>query len=418
MIKSLLFISFSFVLYEIGLAQKLVIDTVCFNTSYDDYGVRPFNDELVVVSAKNAEPESSKMDLRLGVPYSDLYRINGCETIELTVDASSYQVPASVNSSLYDSPISHSNKDGLLFFSNNSNSKENKLGIFYSVVQNGKWSDPLVFPLNSDSYNVTHPFYDEATKRLYYASDFEKGKNKYDIYYSDYNGKDWSRPVSVLGLNSDSVECFPFVYGDKLFFTSNNSSSVGGLDLFVFENGKTQNLGDGFNTTFDDLCITLTSDTSGFFSSNRNSGGKHDDVFSFYYEPIPPVVAVVEKIIENTPPAIKEPNAITFDFDSYKILPSQEAGLNDVVNRMKEREDAYLVLSGHTDNVGSSSYNKELSKKRAMAVKDYLVKNGVESDRIIVKYYGLEKPIDSNDSVEGRQKNRRVEFKILGEIGM
>lgn len=418
MLKNILFISFSFVLYEIGLAQKLVIDTVCFNTSYDDYGVRLFNDEMVLVSAKSTEIGSSNYDNRLGVPYSDVFRIDGCSISELTVDALSYELPTLVNSSLYDAPISFSKEQGLVFFSNNSGSKNQKLGIFYSKLIDNQWSDPMVFPLNSESHNVTHPFFDDQTKRLYYASDFDKGKNNYDIYYSDFNGKDWSRPVAVAELNSDSVECFPYVRNGKIYFTSNNSKSIGGLDLFVLENGMVANMGEGFNSTFDDVCISMLTDTSGFFSSNRTTSGKQDDIFAFHYEPIPPVIAVVEEIVETTPPVVKEPNAITFDFDSYKVLPSQEAGLNDIVNRMNEREDAYLLVSGHTDNVGSSTYNKELSKKRAMAVKDYLVKKGIDADRIIVKYYGLEQPIVTNETVEGRQKNRRVEFKLLGEIGL
>lgn len=418
MIKNLLFISFSFVLYEIGLAQKLVIDTVCFNTSYDDYGVRPFNDELVVVSAKSTEVGSSNYDNRFGVPYSDVFRIDGCSITELTVDALSYELPTLVNSSLYDAPISFSKEEGLVFFSNNSDSKNQKLGIFYSKLIDNQWSDPMVFPLNSESYNVTHPFFDDQTKRLYYASDFEKGKNKYDIYYSDYNGKDWSRPVAVAELNSDSVECFPYVRNGNIYFTSNNSKSVGGLDLFVFQNGLVMNMGDGFNSTFDDICLSMLSDTSGFFSSNRGSLGKQDDVLAFHYEPIPPVITVIEEVVEITPPEIVDPNAIMFDFDSYKLLPSHQAQLNDVVNRLKESEESVLVLSGHTDNVGPTAYNKELSRKRAMTVKNYLVKNGINSDHIQVKYYGLEQPIETNETEVGRQMNRRVEFQILREVGL
>ena len=137
---------------------------------------------------------------------------------------------------MHDGPISANQAGTMVFFSNNSYSKKNKLGIFYSSKEGDAWTLPLAFPLNNEGYNVTHPFYDEANKKLYYASDFEKGNSKYDLYYSDYNGKDWSRPIAIQAINSDSIECFPFVYKNKIYFTSNNKLSMGGLDLFDYEN--------------------------------------------------------------------------------------------------------------------------------------------------------------------------------------
>ncbi len=74
-----------------------------------------------------------------------------------------------------------------------------------------------------------------------------------------------------------------------------------------------------------------------------------------------------------------------------------------------------MEVSGHTDNVGSASFNKRLSKQRALAVKNYLVSKGVEQDRIVAVGYGFEKPVASNDTPEGRQQNRRVEMKILNQ---
>jgi len=74
-----------------------------------------------------------------------------------------------------------------------------------------------------------------------------------------------------------------------------------------------------------------------------------------------------------------------------------------------------LRLSGHTDNVGTEQNNLILSKGRAEAVRDFLVASGISASRIKVEYFGEMRPIDTNDTPEGRQKNRRVEMEILFE---
>ena len=82
---------------------------------------------------------------------------------------------------------------------------------------------------------------------------------------------------------------------------------------------------------------------------------------------------------------------------------------------MVKKSEWRLSIAGHTDNVGSEKSNLILSKKRAEAVGQYLNQRGVLIDRLVIQYFGEEKPIDSNDSEEGRQKNRRVEMTIIFE---
>jgi outer membrane protein OmpA-like peptidoglycan-associated protein len=75
-----------------------------------------------------------------------------------------------------------------------------------------------------------------------------------------------------------------------------------------------------------------------------------------------------------------------------------------------------IEISSHTDNVGSASYNEKLSTNRALSVVDYLVdKKGINKDRLEFKGYGFTEPIAPNDSDQGRQLNRRTEFKILSK---
>jgi outer membrane protein OmpA-like peptidoglycan-associated protein len=75
-------------------------------------------------------------------------------------------------------------------------------------------------------------------------------------------------------------------------------------------------------------------------------------------------------------------------------------------------EITHVSVEGHTDNVGAAAMNKSLSGRRAASVVDWLVKHGIDKARLSSVGFGMERPIDSNDTPEGRQNNRRVEFHI------
>ena len=100
---------------------------------------------------------------------------------------------------------------------------------------------------------------------------------------------------------------------------------------------------------------------------------------------------------------------IHFDLDSAKIKPEYYPEIEKFAKYLKENPDVKIEIQGHTDSLGSAEYNLKLSQKRAEAVKKILVeKFGISPDRIIAKGYGESKPIASNDTPEGRAKNRRV----------
>jgi len=124
--------------------------------------------------------------------------------------------------------------------------------------------------------------------------------------------------------------------------------------------------------------------------------------------PPPPIKAAEQKIIERAFKSLEF--ATGKDIIMAKSLPS----LNELAKLMvQHKADWTLKLSGHTDNQGNADKNMELSEKRANAVKRYLVKKGAAADGIITEWFGQTQPIDSNDTPAGRQKNRRVEMKIL-----
>ena len=106
-------------------------------------------------------------------------------------------------------------------------------------------------------------------------------------------------------------------------------------------------------------------------------------------------------------------NNVFFDFDKSLLKPESFPELNRIAEMMKERVEMQIEVSGHTDSMGPEWYNQALSQRRAKAVVTYLAENGINAERLKVEYFGESKPIDSNETNEGRTKNRRVEFKIL-----
>lgn len=102
---------------------------------------------------------------------------------------------------------------------------------------------------------------------------------------------------------------------------------------------------------------------------------------------------------------------INFEFAKSTINKGSYAYL-DKIAMLMQRTNLNVEVKGHTDNVGKEEFNLELSKKRAKAVYSYLIKKGVSPSKLSYTYYGMTKPIASNDTEEGRVINRRVEFEI------
>ena len=104
---------------------------------------------------------------------------------------------------------------------------------------------------------------------------------------------------------------------------------------------------------------------------------------------------------------------IYFDFDKTTLKNESFAELNKVVEFLKQNPSVEIEISGHTDNKGSDDYNETLSQGRSESVVDYIISQGVDSYRLTAHGYGESKPIDSNDSEDGRANNRRVEFTVM-----
>lgn len=106
----------------------------------------------------------------------------------------------------------------------------------------------------------------------------------------------------------------------------------------------------------------------------------------------------------------------TIQFKNGKavLVEDSRALLDDVAKLLKEHKELVRIrIDGYTDSTGKARTNKRLSEKRANAVKQYLIKAGINKKRLVAKGFGAAKPVADNDTAEGRFKNRRVELTIL-----
>jgi len=107
------------------------------------------------------------------------------------------------------------------------------------------------------------------------------------------------------------------------------------------------------------------------------------------------------------------PDGVTFDVDSSALKPAFRSTLDDIGSSMNQYPDSLIDVYGHTDSTGSDAYNQSLSERRASTVANYLVSRGVSAARIRSQGFGETMPIAGNDTEFDRQRNRRVEIKIV-----
>jgi outer membrane protein OmpA-like peptidoglycan-associated protein len=305
-------------------AQSTEITPACFNTNQDDFGMRKIGDKWYVVSAALAGKDGQTViDPELNKPYSDLYEVtDNCTLKEAVLPSQEFQLPVTLSSMFHDGPLS-GNNDVLFFTNSDGNKASDKLGIYLLFRKDSVWSNAVPFPYNSKLFNSSHPFYVPETKTLYYASD-EKGS--LDLYSVLFDGTNFGIPSALTVANSDSAECFPFYWNNKIYFTSNRTGSVGAYDLYVIENNQVNALGAPFNTINDDLAIAFDSDSTGYFSSNRNSQGHQDDVFSFK-------IIQPKLIIETTPEAVVTANKNQLKSEFLQLLALRDEAFKAGVSK-------------------------------------------------------------------------------------
>ena len=99
--------------------------------------------------------------------------------------------------------------------------------------------------------------------------------------------------------------------------------------------------------------------------------------------------------------------------NQYTLLDESKSELNTLIDLMTKNPNLTIEIGGHTDNTGIEKENQELSQKRAEAVVEFLVANGIAKERLVAKGYAASRPVADNKTEAGKALNRRTEFKVL-----
>jgi outer membrane protein OmpA-like peptidoglycan-associated protein len=111
-------------------------------------------------------------------------------------------------------------------------------------------------------------------------------------------------------------------------------------------------------------------------------------------------------------------SGLLFDFDSDVLRSEARTNLRSLASSLDKYPGTDLLIVGHTDSVGTDSYNQDLSERRSSAARSFLISEGVSSTRVVARGLGETEPVASNDTDSGRQQNRRVEVAIYASEAM
>ncbi len=320
------------------------------------------------------------------------------------------------------------------------------------MKRDGAWTAPMNLGASvNTATSESSPFLASDDKTLFFSSEGYVGFGKSDIYMTrrlDDTWQNWSEPLN-MGPQVNST-------GDDLFFTMpaqanfayyTKEDSVGDMNIYrlpmplFYEidpvitisgrvlDGETQEPLDALVTyeTLKDgkeVGQVRTDPTTGEYTITLPAGEEYQYVVRVDgYLPMSENVDLTDQKESKsfTNDMIMVPiktkseislNNVFFNFDSYALLPKSVSELNRMVEVMKDNKEIEVTIIGHTDAVGPETYNDGLSERRAKAVVDYLVENGIERERLTFKGLGESQPAVPNTSVENRAQNRRVNFQI------
>jgi len=407
------------------------------NTIYPDYApVISADEEILFFTSRRPSTTGGKRDPSDNKYYEDIFMATKKDTIwQLTT------IP-DLNDKKHNGAIGMYSWEGKTYLYTYK-SKHNG-DIYESIINDNNITilEPLPYPINT-RFHESGASIGPDGRILYFISDRPGGMGGKDIWMSQREHNDtWSTPINLSAINTPYDEEGVFIHpdGKTLYFSSKGHNTMGGYDIFksTNENGKWSkpiNLGYPINTADDDLCFVLSSSSQrAYFSSSRQGTIGDLDIFiinlpkekpllisdekeyvAWQNQPIKLSDTIKQSIIKESEKLKNEIvlNNIFFDFNKASLRPESKTELENLIKLMNDNPNIKIEISGHADNIGSSAYNQKLSESRAKAVVDYLIEHGIERSRLSHMGYGFDKPIAPNDTKEGRQINRRVEFKII-----
>jgi len=277
-----------------AIGNRFEIKNLAINTPNSEFGAVKYNDSLVFAGVKLKPGLFDKKYKWDNATYLNLVSvpIKGINSQDLITHYFSKELKTGMHES---NAVFTKNGKTIYFTRNNSkngskrknNEKISNLQIFKAELVNGKWTNIVSLPFNSDNYSVEHPALSADEKTLYFASDMPGTLGSFDIFSVNINQGAFDTPKN-LGpiINTDKREQFPFVSRDnKLYFSSDGHLGYGSLDIFISdikekEYGKPVNVGMPVNSNLDDFSFYFDSDIKeGYFASNRKGGKGSDDIY-------------------------------------------------------------------------------------------------------------------------------------------
>lgn len=318
-----------------------------------------------------------------------------------------------------------------LYFSSEGHNSMGGMDVFKSVYENGKWS-PAVnmgYPINSPDDDVDFVI-SASGKHGYFSSFKNDGVGEKDIYRITFLGAEkhplLSTEDKLLASNNNAVkesQVAPAVEIATAQLTILKGTITDATTKKPLE-GSIELVDNSKN----EVIANFTSNsTSGKYLVSLPAGKNYGiavkaDGYLFHSENFDiPGTAAFQEVVKDI--ALNKLdvgskiilNNIFFDFNKASLRPESANELERIVQLMNEMPTLKIEISGHTDNVGSAAYNQPLSESRAKSVVDHLINKGIASSRLQYKGYGFSQAIATNDTEEGRQQNRRTEFKIISK---
>jgi len=277
--------------------KKFEIQNLSVNSEYSDFAPMFYNEnDVVFASAIDSSFLTTRRYKWDNQPYLDLFigQLNE-ETSDIK---NAVKFSKEINTKYHEAGVTFSPDNSTMYFTRNNYGKKlkrdskgvNHLKIYRSQKVDGEWTVATELPFNSDEYSTGHPALSKDGKKLYFVSDMPGSIGDSDIFVVDVlEDGSFSSPKN-LGpeINTEQKEMFPFINGEKLYFSSNGHTGLGGLDIYeaIFdeENGfsEVKNLGKPINSNKDDFSYIINEETKkGFFASNRDGGKGFDDIYYF-----------------------------------------------------------------------------------------------------------------------------------------
>ena len=365
---------------------------------------------------------------------------------------------ATINSSEWDSQPTISADSKTIIFSSRRPGGRGKEDIWITVRQaGGKWSKPqnLGPGINTGGVEQT-PFLHPDGQTMYFASDSLPGMGGLDLFVvRRTSDSTWGAPQNLgypINTKANEVALTVSLDGKTAYYATNRAGGKGGLDIYSFDlpaaarpqpvtyvralvRDAQTNQPLVAKIEFNDLAngrsfLSASTKSDGSFLVCLPAGKSYSlyvnkEKYLFHSENFNLTeTATVEKPflldIELEPISLDSTGHMTgkpivlrnvfFETGSASLRSESTAELDRLLDLLHNNANLRIQINGHTDNVGSDASNQQLSEARAKAVYDYLCTKGLSPNRLKYKGFGETKPIDSNETNEGRTSNRRTEF--------